>query len=112
MGNDNATLGSETKLLGEVFARFIKASPISVMARGVLENALSAEASDELFAAKAERQYERELLFSTLVNLMLLVVFRIRPSVDAAYQAIKHDVAVPVSALRAVNSYSPLRSLK
>jgi hypothetical protein len=44
MANDESTRGSEAKLLGEVFARFIKASPISVMARGVLENALSAEA--------------------------------------------------------------------
>jgi hypothetical protein len=27
MGNDKAALGNEAKLLGEVFARFIKASP-------------------------------------------------------------------------------------
>ena len=99
MAKDESTRGSEAKLLGEVFARFIKASPISVMARGVLENALSAEALDELFAAKAERQYVRELLFSALVNLMSLVVFRIRPSVHAAYQAMKDDVAVSVTAI-------------
>jgi len=98
-GNDKAALGNEAKLLGEVFARFIKASPISVMARGVMENALSADALDELFAAKAERQYVRELLFSALVNLMSLVVFRIRPSVHAAYQAIKDDVSVSVTAV-------------
>ena len=99
MANDKAALGSKAELLGEVFARFIKASPISVMARGVLENALSADGLDELFAAKAERQYVRELLFSALVNLMSLVVFRIRPSVHAAYQAIKDDVSVSVTAV-------------
>ena len=99
MANDEARCGSEAILLGDVFARFIKASPISVMARGALENALSAEAVDALFAAKAERQYVRELLFSSLVNLMSLVVFRIRPSVNAAYQAMKDEVAVSVTAV-------------
>src|SRR5712691_1081568 len=73
--------------LGKVFEPFIAQRPICVMARGVLENLFNAERIDALFARTAEVQYTRELLFSSVVDLMGQVVLGIQPSVHAAYQA-------------------------
>lgn len=36
-------------LLGQVFERFVKESPVSVMVRGLLEKALCPQILDELF---------------------------------------------------------------
>ena len=73
--------------LGKVFEPFIAQRPICVMARGVLEHLFHAERIDALFARTAEVQYTRELLFSSVVDLMGQVVLGIQPSVHAAYQA-------------------------
>jgi Transposase DDE domain len=73
-------------ILNEVFERFVEESPVSVMARAVLENALTPTAVDALFQGVAERQYTRELLFSDVVDLMGAVVCKIRPSINAAYK--------------------------
>lgn len=51
-------------LLGQVFERFVKESPVSVMVRGLLEKALCPQILDELFERSAKNQYTRELLFS------------------------------------------------
>jgi IS4 transposase len=74
-------------ILNDVFERFARDSPLSVMAQGVLENALSPRVVDQLFEDVAERQYTRKLLFSSIVDLMSVVVCRIRPAICAAYQA-------------------------
>lgn len=86
-------------MLGEVFERFVKGSPVSVMARAAMENALCSDELERLFELAAVNQYTRELLFSSLVNLMSLVVFKIRASVNAAYQVMKEDVRVSVAAV-------------
>ena len=72
-------------LLNDVFERFVQDSPVSVMVRGLLENTLSPRFLDELFANAAELQYTRTLLFSSVVDLMGLVVNRIQPAVNSAY---------------------------
>jgi len=54
------------------------------MARTALEHALPAEWIDEVFDAHRERQYSRELLFSTVVELVTLVSLGLRPSLHAA----------------------------
>src|ERR687894_193880 len=74
-------------ILGDIFERFAQDSPLSVMARGVMENALGPTLIDELFEGVAEKQYTKRLLFSSIVDLMSLVVCRIRPAIHAAYQA-------------------------
>lgn len=74
-------------ILSDVFERFARDCPLPVMAQGVLENALSPWVVDQLFEDVAERQYTRKLLFSSIVDLMGLVVCRIRPAIAAAYQA-------------------------
>lgn len=85
-------------ILNAVFDRFTKKSPVTVMTRALLEHALGAEALDALFVEHAERQYKKELLFSSLVDLMGLVVCRIQPAVSSAYQAME-NMPVTLSAL-------------
>ena len=73
-------------MLGKVFARFVEKSPISVMVRGTLERVLGAEQLDTWFARTAQKQYTRTVLFSTVYDVLSQVVFRIKPSVRAAYR--------------------------
>ena len=74
-------------ILSDVFERFAAACPLPVMARATLENALNPQIVDQLFEDVADRQYTRKILFSSIVDLMSLVVCRIRPAINAAYQA-------------------------
>jgi IS4 transposase len=86
-------------LLDTIFAPFVKERPICVMARAVLERLLDAQRLDDLFARTAERQYTRELLFSSLVHLMSEVVLGVHPTVHAAYQGQKDTLGVSTTAL-------------
>ena len=81
-------------ILGEVVDRFVAESPICVMVRALLENALNAKAVDALFQQHAQIQYERELLFSTVVDVMALVVCGMQPSVNAAYKHLQGRIPV------------------
>jgi len=73
-------------MLGEVFERFVEKAPAAVMVRGILERVLSPDALNALFDRVAEKQYTRELLFSSVFQLMNLVVCKVQPSIHAAYQ--------------------------
>jgi IS4 transposase len=73
-------------MLGKVFDRFVEKSPISVMVRGTLERVLGAAQLDAWFARTAQKQYTRTVLFSTVYDILSQVVFRIKPSVRAAYR--------------------------
>ena len=55
-------------MLGKIFERFVESSPISVVARGLLERVLSSNQVDEIFERVADRQYTRDLLFSTVLT--------------------------------------------
>ena len=81
-------------ILDPVFERFVKDSPLSVMARATLENVLPAAALDDLFERTAETGYTRELLFSTLVDLMGLVVCGSAKNIQAAYQRLADRIPV------------------
>ena len=52
-------------IMAEVFERFVKRAPVAVMSRAALEYALEPAPLDALFAAHADRQYERKLLFGS-----------------------------------------------
>lgn len=67
-----------------VLERFERHAPASVMARMALDHALPAGWVDEVFEAHRQRQYARELLFSTVVELTTLVSLGLRPSLHAA----------------------------
>lgn len=74
-------------MLDPIFDTFVKASPISVMMRSTMETILRPGRLDDIFATHAQVQYSRELLFSSVVELLSLVVCGIHPSVSAAYKA-------------------------
>ena len=88
-------------MLGKVFARFVEKSPISVMVRGTLERVLGAEQLDAWFARTAQKQYTRTVLFSTVYDILSQVVFRIKPSVRAAYR--DHEDKVGASLISLYN---------
>ena len=86
-------------MLGKVFERFVEQAPATVMVRGILERVLSADALNALFDRVAERQYTRELLFSSVFELMNLVVCRIQPSIHSAYQDNKDAIETSLTAV-------------
>jgi IS4 transposase len=94
-------------ILGPVFERFIKQSPLSVMARATVEHALSASALDQLFERTAQRGYCRELLFSSTVDLMSLVVCGTVPFVKSAYNHLHEQIPITLKCV-----YEKLQNLE
>ena len=86
-------------MLDPVFNRFEEHSPVTVMVGGLLERVLNPEKLDELFEHTADRQYTRELLFSTVFDLMSQVVCGIQPSMHAAYQADVANLSVSIKSV-------------
>jgi hypothetical protein len=86
-------------VLSEVFDLFVKQSPVTVMVRATMENVLSTERLDELFARTARRQRPSELVFSLVADLMGTVVCGVRPSMHAAFQARSDEMTVSIKAL-------------
>jgi hypothetical protein len=86
-------------LLSLILDRFAKRAPISVMVRVALEYALDPVAVDALFRDTAEQQHQKTLLFSSVVDLMGLVVARVQPSLNAAYQAVSDTLPVSITSL-------------
>jgi len=85
-------------MLDEIFERFATKSPITVMAHLGLDRVLDPRWLDEVFEEYRERQYERELLFSTVVEVVTLVALGMQPSVHAAARG-REDVRVSLAAL-------------
>ena len=73
-----------------VLERFIAHSPMAVAVRGAFEYALAPTPLDDLFVRIVGHRDDRELLFSTCVDLMATVVCRVKPSIHAACQADDH----------------------
>jgi hypothetical protein len=81
-------------LLNSVIDRFIARTPMAVAIRGTLEYAFAPEPLDAIFEKIVGEREDRQLLFSTCVDLMGTVVTRVNRSINAAYRAAE---AVPVS---------------
>lgn len=94
-------------LFGGVFESFLKESPLSVMSRATIEHALSASALDDLFNRTAVRGYTKELLFSTTVDLMSLVVGGKALHVQAADHHLRARVPVTLKSV-----YDKLRNIE
>src|SRR5919107_44182 len=77
-----------------VLEQFEQHAPASVMARVALEHALPSEWIDAVFEEHRQRQYSRELLFSTVIELVTLVSLGLRPSLHAAARSME---SLPVS---------------
>lgn len=73
-------------MFDEILQKFAEKSPITVMVRGLLEHLLDAKKIDRWFDTVRQVQYTKEILFSSIVSLMLQVVCKIRPSVHSAYR--------------------------
>jgi IS4 transposase len=86
-------------IMANLFERFLAESPVCVMKRALLENVFAPDKLDKVFRSAAVRQYERELLFSQLVDVTSLVVCRVQPSVHAAYKQKREQMPVSLKAL-------------
>ena len=86
-------------MFSEIFDRFATKSAVSVMFRGTLENAVTAELLDEIFSKTAKRQRCGELLFSSVVNLMAVVATGGRRSINDAYLAREEEFTVSVASV-------------
>jgi IS4 transposase len=86
-------------IFGTILERFVERSPACVMVRGTMENVVTSDVLDGVFEQTAQRQYCRELLFSSVVNLLGLVATGARKSVNDAYQAEKERFTVSIAAV-------------
>ena len=81
-------------MLPAAFLPFVQQSPIGVMARAIVERFFEPEHLDALFRRTATEQYQRNLLFSSVVDLMQAVVLGAEPSVFAAFRKRRHKLPV------------------
>jgi hypothetical protein len=79
-----------------LFERFIEKAPVTVMVRATLESAFAPQTIDRIFSGAAQQQYEGELLFSSVVDLLALVVWRQKKSVGQAYKHAQDKFQVSV----------------
>lgn len=94
-------------LMRQIYEQFAAETPVTLMARVAMEYAFSAPQVDALFERVAQRQYTRELLFSTTVDLMGAVVTGQRRSIHRAYEAVAHRIPVSVASV-----YNKLNALE
>ena len=86
-------------MFSDIFQRFIQKRPVATMVLILLENFLNADKLDRWFNTVRPLQYTKEILFSSIVGLMLNVVCKVRPSVHSAYR--DSDIQASVVALYA-----------
>jgi hypothetical protein len=79
------------------FEQFVQRSPLSVMARASIERLFNPKRLDELFEKHSKIQYQRELLFSHLIELLLGVIIGSKNSLRAAYIDDVNDGKLKVS---------------
>jgi hypothetical protein len=86
-------------MMDAIFERFVAGTPITVMAQLGLERVLDPAWLEQMFDEHTQgRQYERELLFSTVVDIVALVALGLQPSVHAAARS-REGLHVSLSAL-------------
>lgn len=73
-------------MFGRILQKFAKKSPVTVMVRALLEQLLNPEKLDQWFEFTRQIQYTRDILFSSLVGLMLQFVCKTQAGVHAAYR--------------------------
>ena len=85
--------------LSSLLERFSNAAPIAVMARASLTRLFSDDLLDQIFEDYATRQYTKQLAFSSAFWLMVDVVTKAKPSLNAAFQNEKESFAVSVQSV-------------
>ena len=86
-------------MLSPVFKPFVEQSPVPVMARGMMERILNPDQLNQWFDATAKEQYTKDLLFSSVFDIMSLVVLGSSPAVNAAHQTSKEDICVSLTSV-------------
>ena len=94
-------------MIPAAFAPFLDHAPLCVLTRAVLERLFLPARLDQLFRDTAQRQYEQDLLFSQVAELMLAVALQTEPSVYAAYKRRAADLPVSDQAV-----YDKLRGME
>lgn len=86
-------------MFSKIFQRFMDKSPVPVMVQVLLERVLCPDKLNSIFARTAIEQYTRTLLFSSIFELMNLVIFKTFPSVNAAYQEEGKQTGVSITSV-------------
>lgn len=86
-------------ILRDVYERFAKKAPVSVMVRATIENVLAEERLNRIFQKNAEQQIVGDLMFSTVADILGLVVCQIQPSVNAAYKDREEEIGVTIKSV-------------
>lgn len=86
-------------MLNSIFDKFVEKSPLSVIVRGLAERVLNPDKLDEWFEQTAQTQYTRDLMFSTVFDIMSDVVCTSHKSVHSTYQASRDEIAVSITSL-------------
>ncbi len=84
-------------MFSKIFQRFMDKSPVTIMAQILLERVLCPKKLNAIFERTAVEQYTRTLLFSSVFELMNLVVFKTYPSVNAAYREEGEQTGVSIT---------------
>ena len=91
-----------------IFDQFVVEAPIAVIARSTMERLLNSEQLDDWFDQVAKEQYTRNLVFSSIFDVMNQVVLGSRPSVHAAYQASEEKIGVSITSVyNKINGIEP-----
>lgn len=85
--------------IGSMVDRFSEKTPVAVLARAALEHIFSDDSLEKVFEDNATRQYTRTLAFSSCFWLMVDVVTKKQPSLNAAYEDAKEQLEVSVQSV-------------
>lgn len=80
-------------MFDKVIERFLRHSPVSVLSSLVAQRALDPHWLDQVFHQHRDRTYEKELLFSSVIDLASHVVLGLQPSLHAAFKRAPLDAS-------------------
>ena len=86
-------------LVSAIFRKFMDKTPMSVMARGLVERILNPQILDKWFEGISNVQYTRQLLFSSIFEMMSMVVCGVHPSIHSAYQSKRDKISVSIKSV-------------
>jgi hypothetical protein len=86
-------------MVSAIFRKFMDKTPMSVMARGLVERILNPQILDKWFEGISNLQYTRQLLFSSIFEMMSMVVCGVHPSIHSAYQSKRDKISVSIKSV-------------
>jgi hypothetical protein len=85
--------------LSNIFKTFTEKSPVTVMTQALIERVLDAKRLNKWFDDVSKDQYTRDLLFSSVFELMLHVVCCTKKSINEAFQHNEDNIAVSLTSV-------------